>query len=201
MQTDVIELADQLQKEAKILLNEKQLWHTFLQNGKIHIAGSTYLDLLVFPDLDVYFETTDTINILNIFSDTARNLIIIDKVRSIEFEKDLYKRYPKQVPEGLFLQYRIDNGSRLWKIDIWAIKNKNILNTKMKESADFKNRMTPDQRKLILQAKYKLMFPFGRTPIGSSYLVYRAVLEKGLNTVDKILSFIKEQGGNIDTLK
>ena len=201
MQPDVIQLSDQLQKEADALLKNKALWQVFSGKGKIHIAGSTYLDLLIFPDLDIYFETTETFNILEIFAQAAKNLIVIKEVTSIELEKDLHKRYPKQVPEGLFLQYRINNGNRLWKVDIWAVKDQNILNAKMKESAGFKAKMTPDQRKLILEAKYKLMLPFGRTPIGSSYLVYKAVLEKGLKTVDELITYVRDQGGNVDKIK
>jgi hypothetical protein len=201
MHPDVLQLSAQLQKEACSLLKNKALWQAFTKKGKIHSAGSTYLDLLIFPDLDIYFETIETSNILKIFAQAVKNLIVMNEVTSIEFEKELHIRYPKRVPEGLFLQYRINNGNRLWKVDIWAVKDQNILNEKLKESAGFKARMTPDQRKLILEAKYKLMLPFGRTPMGSSYLVYKAVLEKGLITVDEIIAYVRDQGGNVDKLK
>ena len=55
---NVIETADALKKEAEGLLKSEDLWRPFAQNGTIHVAGSTYLDLLVFPDLDVYFEAS-----------------------------------------------------------------------------------------------------------------------------------------------
>lgn len=198
---DIMQLANTLKKEARDLLKNEDLWQSFAKNGKIHVAGSTYLDLLVFPDLDVYFEVKDVKSILGTFADAAKNLIVMDQVRTIEFEKDLHQRYPKQVPEGFFLQYRIDNGHRLWKVDIWSVADKNILDNKMQESARFKEQMTPEQRKLILQAKHQLMAPFGRTPMGSSYLVYVAVVEKGLSTVEAIIDYVRSQGGNVDKLK
>lgn len=201
MQPDVIKLSGQLQKEARSLLKNKALWQAFTGKGKIHVSGSTYLNLLIFPDLDIYFETNDKIHVLPIFAEAAKNLFLMNEVTSIEMEKELNKKYPKQVPEGIFLQYRINNGRHLWKVDIWAVKDPNVLQAKMKESFSFKAKMTPDQRKLILEAKYKLMLPFGRTPVGSSYLVYKAVLEQGLDTVDKIIAYIREQGGNVDKLK
>ena len=61
--------------------------------------------------------------------------------------------------------------------------------------------MTPQQRKTISLAKHKLAAPFGRTPVGSSYLVYKAVLEEGLNDIEEILAYIRKQGGNVDRLK
>ena len=103
MQSNVIQLADQLQDEASILLENSALWRSFADHGKIHVAGSTYLDLLIFPDLDVYFEVMDVVNILDVFSDAARELIGMDEVTSIEFEKDLHKRCPEQVPEGILV--------------------------------------------------------------------------------------------------
>ena len=54
---DVLKIADQLRQEADALLNNDLLWQPFSSTGIIHLAGSTYLDLLVFPDLDVYYET------------------------------------------------------------------------------------------------------------------------------------------------
>ncbi len=48
---DVIEIADQLRREAHALINNDALWKPFTSKGTIHIAGSTFLDLLVFPDL------------------------------------------------------------------------------------------------------------------------------------------------------
>ena len=200
-QMDVMQLANVLKKEANDLLKNELLWKSFEKKGKIYVAGSTYLNLLAFPDLDVYFEAKDAKSILTVFADAAKSLIVLDQVKSIELEKDLHQRYPKQVPEGLFLQYRIDNGYRLWKVDIWAVADKSILDSKMQESARFKEKMTLEQKELILQAKHQLMAPFGRTPVGSSYLVYVAVLEKGLNTVDEIIDYIRAQGGNVDKLK
>ena len=130
MQLDIIKLAEQLQNEASILLKNDALWQPFTANGKIHVAGSTYLDLLVFPDLDIYFEEDDDSNLLEIFAKAAKNLISINQVTSIEFEKEMHKRYPNQVPEGICLQYRIYNQLRyviniinIYKISLYNKKN------------------------------------------------------------------------------
>jgi len=198
---DVLKIADQLRQEADALLNNDLLWQPFSSTGIIHLAGSTYLDLLVFPDLDVYYETKNPDHLISTFADATRNLIRCEDVTSIECEKDMHKRYPKQVPKGIFLQYRFNNGMRLWKVDIWAVEDKRVLIEKMQESKKFKETMTPQQRKTILLSKHKLAAPFGRTPVGSSYLVYKAVLEEGLNDIEEILAYIRKHGGNVDRLK
>jgi len=196
----VEKIAGELQKEAKDLLNNKSLWKPFTPHGTIHVVGSTYLDLLVFPDLDVYYEISDSSNVIDVFSEAARYIIGMDNVTSLEIEKELYKRYPG-VPEGIVFQYRINNGKRLWKVDIWAIADKKVFEEKIQESKKFKVQITKKKRKLILLAKHELSKPFGRTPVGSSYLVYKAVLEEGLSSVDQIITYIRNQGGNVDRLK
>ncbi len=196
------EVANELQKEAKDLLDIKSLWSSFISNGKIHVTGSTYLNLLVFPDLDVYYEIFDPkINVIEIFAEAARHFIGMKEVTSFQLEKELNKRYPNKVPEGIFFQYRFNNGKRLWKVDIWAIADRKVLENKMLELKKFKEQMTEEQRKLILFTKHKLAKPFGRSPAFSSYLVYKAVLEKGINDVDQIIAYIRNQGGNVDKLK
>jgi hypothetical protein len=195
---DIVEIASLLQKEAQNLLSTEILWNSLLSCGNVHLAGSTYLDLLIFPDLDVYYEPTNE-NVIPLFARVASELINIKDVMSIELEKEMYKRY--KVPKGVCLQYRFNNGEHLWKVDIWALEDKNILLEKMEETKLFKNKLTEKKRALILQTKHKLAAPFGRTPIGSSYLVYKAVLEENLDSVESIIAYIRQKGGNVDKLK
>ena len=196
----IIEIANELQQEANALLNNKSLWIPFISNGNIYVTGSTYLDLLVFPDLDIYYDINDSAKVIDIFSDAAKYIIGRDDVTSLEIEKELYKRY-SQSPKGIVFQYRINNVKRLWKVDIWAIADKKVLEEKIQELKKFKENMTEKQRNLILLAKHELAKPFGRTPVGSSYLVYKAVLEEELNDTNQIIAYIRNQGGNVDQLK
>lgn len=196
---DVLECAKELRDEAQELLDREELWAPFASRGAIHVVGSTYLDLLVFPDLDVYFEVRE--GELEAFAEASQALILADDVTTVELEKELHLRYPAMVPEGIFLQYRIKNEKRLWKVDIWALADTELLEQKMAESARFKEKMSLEQRELILQTKHRLAAPFGRSPVGSSYLVYLAVLEEGIGTVDGVIDYIRAQGGNVDTLK
>ena len=86
---DVLKIADQLRQEAHASLSNDLLWQPFSSTGIIHLAGSTYLDLLVFPDLDVYYETKNPDHLISTFADAARNLIRCEDVTSIECEKKI----------------------------------------------------------------------------------------------------------------
>lgn len=197
--TDIFKTAFMLQEEAQAIIDDKKLWKPLLDNGKIIVGGSTFLDLLVFPDLDVYFETGD--DVTNIFAEMARHFVRRNDIPRIDLQKDIHEKYPGQVPEGIFLQCRFNNGRRIWKIDIWAVKDPEIVTNKMKEAKHFKDIMTSKQRELILQVKTKLAAPFGRTPCFSSYNVYKAVLEEGLQDIDSVISCLRTKGCNVDKIK
>lgn len=198
---DILNISDDLKREALEILSNQELWTPFLSRGKIHLTGSSFLDVLVYPDLDLYFEANDSSEVLPAFAEAAQRNVHMEAVRTIEFQKDLHLRYPALCPVGTFMQLRYDNGNQLWKIDIWAMKSPAKLKKKLDESSHFKKLMTPEKREIILSVKHRLAAPFGRTPVGSSYLVYVAVLKKGLTDLNEIMEYIRSQGGNIDKLK
>ncbi len=197
---DILKISDELKKEALEILSNQELWAPFLSRGKIHLTGSTFLDVLVYPDLDLYFEANDPKEVLPALAEAAHLHIQIEAVRTVEIEKDLHLRYPT-MPLGTCYQLRFDNGKQLWKIDLWVLQNASDLKKNLETSSHFKKLITPEKREIILRVKHRLAAPFGRTPVGSSYLVYVAILEKGLNTVDGIIDYIRSQGGNVDKLK
>lgn len=196
---DVIKTAEELQKEAQAIIANQELWQPLLSNGKIIVGGSTFLNLLVYPDLDIYFETdSDPIAIL---AEAASHFIKQPNIPVMDLQKNLHEKYPGKVPEGIFLQCRLNNGKRIWKIDIWVVKNPQVVADKMQEAQHFKDIMTSKQSELILQVKTRLAAPFGRTPCFCSYNVYKAVLEEGLNDADAVIASLRAKGCNIDKLK
>ena len=196
---DILKKADELQKEANSIINDKKLWQPLLDHGKIIVGGSTFLDLLVFPDLDVYFEINH--NPIDVLAQAAKHFIKQKNIPKMDLQKDLHEKYLGQVPEGIFLQFRLNNGQRIWKVDIWSINDPKVVSDKMKEVQHFKDIMTPKQRELILQVKTKLAAPFGRTPVFSSYNVYKAVLEEGVNDAEAVIDNLKAKGCNVDKIK
>ena len=54
--------------------------------------------------------------------------------------------------------------------------------------------MDEETRKLILEVKYSLLTPEGRTPSLSGRHIYRAVLFEGLRKKKEILAYLSEVG-------
>ena len=109
MQNQHLNLAKKLKEEALAILENKNIWQTFTQYGTIQIAGSAATDLLVYPDLDVYFDFYETQpNVVDIFAEAIGNIVKFPILISIRIEKELYKinKY-KLVPQGFYLQLKL----------------------------------------------------------------------------------------------
>lgn len=193
MKTDILlEAEAKLQQEAKAILQNKALWEPFLTKGKIIPCGSFDLELLVYGDLDVYFESHGPREVTATFAAAMERAGTMDEIQSIRFERDLYKREPK-APQGLYLQLKFDNGVRVWQIDIWSI-GKNQQDAVFKEHEARKAKLTPQTRELILKLKRELMADKGKTPSFCSFYVYKAVLEEGITELEDIKDYLVKQG-------
>lgn len=193
MKTDVLlETEAKLQQEAKAILQNKVLWEPFLAKGKIIPCGSFDLGLLVYGDLDVYFEPNDPREVTTIFAAAMERAGTMAEIQTIRFERDLYKREPK-APQGLYLQFKFDNGIHVWQIDIWSV-DKAQQDAFLKEHEARKAKLTPQMRELILKLKRELMADKGKTPSFCSFYVYKAVFEEGLTELEDIKTYLVKQG-------
>ena len=78
-------LAKNLKNEAERIMKIKDIWQPFKNHGKIHLSGSAELDLLVYPDLDVYFDFYNSSPVLaEIFAEVASNIVKLPEVVSIK---------------------------------------------------------------------------------------------------------------------
>lgn len=193
MKTDILlEAEAKLQQEAKTLLQNKSLWEPFLTKGKIIPCGSFDLGLLVYGDLDVYFEPHDPREVTATFAAAMEQAGKMDEIQTIRFERDLYKREPKAL-QGLYLQFKFDNGIRVWQIDIWSV-DKAQQDAFLKEHEARKEKLKPQTRELILKLKRELMADKGKAPSFCSFHVYKAVLEEGLTELEDIKTYLVKQG-------
>ncbi|MHA1558358.1 MAG: hypothetical protein ACTSXG_00910 [Alphaproteobacteria bacterium] len=189
-------LSKQLHEDATNILHDKNLWEVFENYGKIYKAGSFFLDLLVYPDLDVYFEVPKHFNVLDVFAEISKSLVNHQNVKSIRLEKELYKINPI-VPKGVYLQLKFrTNEDIMWKIDIWSL-DKKCQNKILGELNLLKSKIDFSKRELILKIKNMLKRKDGCTPSFSSYHVYKAVLNEELTNIEDIKSYIKGRGVKI----
>jgi hypothetical protein len=199
MQSNELDLASKLKLGADILIKNNDIWKAFTKHGQIHVSGSAELDVLVYPDLDVYFDLYNCqANIDEIFAKASLNIVKLPNTVSIRFEKELYK-LASHIPKGIYMQVKYRLNGCVWQIDIWWLENKEELDKQLKETAELKSKInsSPDIKKLILQVKHSIKRPDGSTPSYSGYYIYKAILDKGLKDIDSIKKYIESQNVKI----
>ena len=185
--TDPVERAVKLREEADLVTQEVNLYETLNPFGRIVPTGSYFLDLMMYPDIDLYISR---VSIHQLFEIGAR-LATAEKVFQVVFEKS---RTPR-LPGGLYLKARIDYGNweRYWKIDIWSLQD-SVIDEKMREMHHFKQKMTGHLREQILRYKYSVLTAGNRTPMYSGYFIYKAFIDEGLSDFGDVTQYLVDSG-------
>ncbi len=184
----VLMTADKLKMEAHqilALLHIPELLHPF---GKVFATGSYFLDVMVYPDIDLYITT---IRIDQLFAIGAL-LAACPLVTQVVFEPT---DDPVHMPHGLYLKTRLNYGDwgRPWKIDLWSLAEDVILR-KMAEMDHFKRKMTPVLREQIVKYKLSILTLQKRTPMYSGYHVYKAFIDEGLTDFSEVTNYLISHG-------
>jgi hypothetical protein len=187
LEPDLLERAHQLHREAGDLMQFLKIKDVLQPFGEVVPTGSYYLDLMIYPDLDLYVPKT---TIPHIF-ETAGKMANSDKVIRVSFENELHPG----LEGGLFLNFRVATGDwgRPWKVDIWWLEPA-MITQKMEIMLHFKEKLTPDLRLSILRYKNSLMTKDRRTPMYSGYYIYKAFLDEGLSDPFEVTRYISSKG-------
>lgn len=187
---DPLERATRLQLEAGELMKTIRLLESLQPSGEVFFTGSYYLDVMVYPDLDLYVPMT---GVENIFA-AAGQMASHPAVTRVTYENE---EHPI-LPGGLFLNLRVNLGDwgRLWKVDIWWLEE-DLIHEKIRIMQRFKQLLTPDLREQIIHYKTSLLNNLGRTPQFSGYFVYKAFLDEGLRDPADVTGYLVTNGINI----
>lgn len=187
---DPLERATRLQLEAGELMKTIRLLESLQPSGEVFFTGSYYLDVMVYPDLDLYVPMT---GVENIFA-AAGQLASHPVVTRVTYENEDHPI----LPGGLFLNLRVNLGDwgRLWKVDIWWLEE-DLIHEKIRIMQRFKQLLTPDLREQIIRYKTSLLNNLGRTPRFSGYFVYKAFLDEGLRDPADVTGYLVTSGINI----
>lgn len=182
-----IERSAKLRQEADAILREIKLHDILSSYGRVVPTGSYFLDLMMYPDIDLYMSRVSIAQIFEIGGRLSRSELVYQVI----FEKS---RIP-QLPRGLYLKPRIDYGDwgRPWKIDIWSLDD-TVIDEKMETVRRFKERMTVDLQRQILQYKYSILTDKHRTPTYSGYFVCKAFIEEGLSDFQEVTQYLVDNG-------
>lgn len=173
-----------LRREADDVLARLNLHELCAAIGPLTPTGSYFMDLMIYPDIDLYLPSTTPERFMGI----ATQLATLDGIRRINYMRG----GPGPQEDGLYLgpKFTYGNWGRPWKLDIWAV-SASFRAAKEAELSDLKVRMTPAQRDRILQTKFRLLTDEGRTPVFSGIFIYRAVIDHQLEDHREIVEFLR----------
>jgi hypothetical protein len=187
---DPIEKSKQIKSEADALLKGRGIEALMTKCGDVIYTGSYALDLMVWTDLDLYIVPRTGVRWDDCIADLASAFLRRSDVDRVKVEKSFWKVRP-ELPRGLGMGVKIpiENEHMPWKLDIWILDEKTrAANLVFMQSIE--SRLTQSTREVIIRAKTALITN-GRTPSMSGVLVYEAVLDKGLMTVDEVVRYVK----------
>ena len=176
-----------LRQEADQVLARIGLFECLAGCRRVVLTGSYYLDVMIYPDIDLYISK---ISIEQAFAISAQ-LAKCQLVRAIVFEKSS----TPELGDGIYLKARVDHGDwgRLWKIDIWSLED-SIIDKKTGEIEHFKKKMTPARRGQILHYKSSIITSQKRTPMYSGWFIYKAFIDEGITDPEQVSAYLRQNG-------
>ena len=183
-----IDRAARLRQEADLVLRLIKLDDILRSYGKVYPTGSYSLDVMAYPDVDLYIPDVSIDHLFQIGAQVAQCQLVTQVV----FERS---DDPLLLPEGLYLKIRVNYGEwgRPWKIDLWSLAEKVILQ-KMVDMEHFQIRLTPKLREKIVEYKLSVLTSQLRTPMYSGYYIYKAFIDEGLTDFDSVTRYLVSCG-------
>lgn len=186
-----LDRANLIKLEADLILQKVRLMEILGPYGKITFTGSYFLDVMVYPDIDIYISKLTVAQLFQVGAQLAESELVVQVV----FEKS----NDPQMPGGLYLKPRIAYGDwgRPWKIDIWSL-DEALIEQKMESMRRFKARMTDQVRGQIINYKLSIMSSTRRTPMYSGYFIYKAFIDEGLTDYKEVTNYLIKNGIEIE---
>ena len=184
---DPLERSAALRQEADLVLQKVRLYEILEPYGRVVPTGSYYLDVMIYPDIDLYIPQVLVEELFAIGAQLAR----CELVCQIVFERSR----TADLPGGLYLKPRIEYGEwgRPWKIDIWSLED-GVIDEKMADMLRFRQQMTAEVKERILRYKYSTLTESHRTPMYSGYYICRAFIDEGLTDFEEVTEYLVEHG-------
>lgn len=182
-----VERAEKLKQEAGEVLKMINLAERIAPWGRFTPTGSYLLDVMAYPDLDLYIPPIPMKDLIGIGAAVAE----IDAVQKVTFEKS----NAPTLPGAAYLMLSIDYGKwgRPWLVHMWSV-DEELLQARMGIYQDFRAKITPPLREKILEYKHAVMTLDERTPRYSGFYIYHAFLEEGLLEFPDVTSYLNEHG-------
>ena len=189
--TDPIERSAALRREADVVMREVRLHEIVAPYGRVVAQGSYSLDLMMYPDIDLFIPPVS----LDQLSSIGAQLAASELVTQLKFQK----RAPETLPGGRYAQARVRYGDwgREWKIDIWSV-DEAVGKRQLAEQEGFRRKLTKSLSEQILRYKYSILNKDHRTPTFSGYFIYKAFLDEGMTDFDDVTRYLIANGIEMD---
>jgi hypothetical protein len=192
MDIQPLELAERLKQEADMILELIHMDEILLPYGRVYPTGSYFLNVMVYPDIDLYIPT---VSVEQIFAIGAK-IATCDLVRQVVYEPS---NDPVLMPHGLYLKTRVNYGvwGRPWKIDLWSLPEDMILQN-LADMQHFQQALTAELREQIIRYKLSVMTAEKRTPKYSGYYIYKAFIDERLTDFSSVTRYLVAHGIQIE---
>lgn len=178
---------DALQAEAAAVLLDLDLLARIAPIGRPTQTGSSALGLMVARDIDVT-TLVPTLDVESVFA-LGRDLAAHACVRRLTFRNDTGAwNMDPAYPDGLYwqLEYVASNGAE-WNLDLWFLAE-GTTQFDLEDMKTLPGRLTRETRIAILRIREAW---HGRTPRLRSFVVYQAVLDHGIRTLDDFRAYLE----------
>ncbi|GAA0730261.1 hypothetical protein GCM10008905_31330 [Clostridium malenominatum] len=189
---ELFQMQSDLQMEASELEKLLNLNELLQRVGEPIRVGSSALGLMVWRDLDI----TVVCNDLNIekIADIAKDLMASPYVRELKFKNDTdtWNEEPHIYPDGFYFSLKCkSNTNHIWKVDIWFVDQPER-QPDLKHIKTIPSKLTPEKKEIILRIKktWAEKPEYGR--IVTSYLIYKAVLDENIKSLDEFNLYLKK---------
>ncbi len=188
---DPLARSSKLRREADFVMQAVGLHNVLAPYGPLVFIGSYFLDVMVYPDIDLYIPPVSIEQLFRIGGRIAASELVTEVV----FQRS---RLP-DLPGGLYLKPRIAYGEwgRPWKVDIWSVSEA-IIAQKAEEMQRMKAAMTSSLREQIIRYKCSILTQTGRTPMYSGYLICRAFIDEGLTDFGQVTRYLIARGIQVE---
>jgi len=149
--TDITELQDQLQQEARDLLSSTSILEKLSTLGRVTQTGSSVTGLMVYPDIDfaIQNDELDFDDAVQLIPDIISDLkAIAVKVADFRTESDPHA--------GYYIGFEVPHGNRMWHIDA-TVGPVGEITTNPPELAEWIAEMSEGERVTILALKKQLI--------------------------------------------
>jgi len=177
-----------LKIEAEGIIQELRLLDLLSQHGEVRVVGSVALDLIVKLDIDIHVLIAEETGLLNAVDPTYHQLLDFQQVREVRITD---YRNQNAVKIGIDVY---PGASGDWSIDIWITDK--VEETAFEYVENLKRAIRPEHRDAILCIKgyYDRR---GQLRDGISVLIYEAVVDNDVRTVEEFKQFLSRQGKSI----